>query len=154
MNRTPHIYLYAKKWYNWGKDPIADVQEIIKKTEGIAFSRIEVCHIVYHLAIKHVLKKTHKSDSYHVDNFITDLSPENTWKVGYINKQNSIDTSHDSINSSDVEYNFWDAVFYKSMSILRLSTVKEIDIELGNPDPNVFELSESAKANINVIPKG
>jgi hypothetical protein len=122
-DREEHIYLYAKYWYKSTEDKVKDLQTIIKNCEGMELSRMEVIGIVYNMALNHIINKEHM-----ITNFISDIAPENSWKVGY-----------DCESIEDFKYDFWTAVLYKSLSILRLQSISDIDVKLGDPKSEIFE---------------
>lgn len=123
-DREEHIYLYAKHWYESTEDKVKDLQTIIKNC-GMELSRMDVIGIVYNMALNHIMNKEHM-----ITNFISDIAPENSWKVGYEYKI-----------IGDFKYDYWTAVLYKSLSILRLQSITDIDVKLRDPKPEVFELT-------------
>jgi hypothetical protein len=120
-DREEHIYLYAKYWYKATDDRVKDLQTIIKNCEGLELNKMETIKIVYNMALDHIVNKENK-----ITEFIDDISPENSWKVGYKHKDN--------------HYDFWIAILYKSLSVLRLQSKSDIDIELGSPKPEIFDI--------------
>ena len=123
-DREEHIYLYAKYWYKATDDKVKDLQTIIKNCEGM-----EVINMVYSMALEHI-----KNNENLIMKFIDDISPEYSWRVGYEYKY-----------IGDSKYDYWIAVLYKSLSVLRLQSKFNIDIKLGSPKFEIFELSEEEK---------
>ena len=137
-NRTEHIYLYAKHWYNKTDDPIEDVQTIIKNCEGQEFSRKDVIKIVFHIALKHLTDNNSGGyTDFKFESFISNVDPDGSWKVGYY---------HDKHDEKHGEYNYWKAVFYASLSVLSLTDredvkrLSKVDFGDGHPLPEVFKL--------------
>ena len=128
-DREEHIYLYAKYRYKATDDKVKDLQTIIKNCEGMELDRMEVIKMVYSMALEHI-----KNNENLITKFIDDISPEYSWRVGYEYKY-----------IGDFKYDYWIAVLYKSLSVLRLQSKSNIDIELGSPKSEIFELFEEEK---------
>lgn len=157
-NRTEHIYLYAKHWYKMTNDPIADVQTIIKNCEGQEFSRKDVIKITFHIALRHLTdEKSDGSTDFKFESFISNVDPAGSWKVGYYHNNpdgdrklfiSDVDPDGSwKVNEyDDRKYDYWESVFYASLSVLSLTDKKDvkrlsnIDFGDGHPLPEVFEL--------------
>lgn len=125
-----HIYLYAKYHYK-RNDVIEDLKLIVEKTYLIGEPDTQdVISILLNLAQKYIQK-----NFVLFREFVNDISPYETWKVGYYTKE--------SINNPNMkDYDFNLAVIYKCLSVIRQTTVKEIEeiegLPLGNADFNLF----------------
>jgi hypothetical protein len=147
-NCNTHIYLYAKGHYK-RNDVIEDLRILVAERCGQynecskegRVSKNDVCIVLTHIIRPYVIKNSH----YLFDELLNDISPENSWKVGYRNRQSSYPNLIGDMRIVDLpEYDYWTALIYKSLSILRMLKLKEIlEIEgapLGEPDYELFPM--------------
>lgn len=128
-----HYYLYAKGHYEtltidgtlWG-----DLKRIHEEYCGLDDQYINHSDILNILLIEVEKQMKHASYPTFVD-FISGISPENTWKYWNYEK--------------DFKYDFHFAVVVKCLSILRWVTVLDRDhnpiLNLGEPDPLLLPLN-------------
>lgn len=126
-NYNTHIYLYAKGHYN-DTNVIEDLKIIMAERCGQYSLRYQegrcdlrdVISVLVNLTYSYI-----RRHDYLFQEFVSDVSPDNSWKVGYRTKQMKtmfIEKDHDTFP----EYDYWTAVIYKCLSILRHTTVTEI----------------------------
>lgn len=123
LNDKRHLYLYAKGHYKT-TDTINDLKKIIAKITMIHPEHISIKDIKYWLlseAYKYI--NTHHS-------FIDFLDSNCFTMHVYTNENKNIS------NNFAREFNLY--LIYKSLSILRLSKIKDIDIELGVIDEEIL----------------
>ena len=95
--------------------------------------------ILINLVRTHILQYSHLFLQ-----FVADISPENTYRVGYVNKHNVMLLQK---NDCEIEYDFNTALIYKCLSVLRLTSVKDIPFSLGEPDENILPLRKHTEAD-------
>jgi hypothetical protein len=123
-NYDSNVYLYAKYHYQRSNDIMQDLRKIYAIRNGINVEHMQNRDIILcllHLTFKH-MNNEHKFLS-----FISDINPNNTWKVGY---------------RYDGKYDFYYAVASKCLSILSTTLVSDIENGLDEPDPNVLPLNK------------
>jgi hypothetical protein len=132
-----HFYLYAKGHYKVstfamvdGKQRVSDIMTDLKtitaKRCGIPLECLntsDVLEVLIIVCYPHISK----FNEYTFREFLLDLSPENTWKVG-----------------GTVDEHIYVKMCRKLKSILALTRVVDIPFELGEPDPDVLPLKEKA----------
>ncbi|MFA5398449.1 MAG: hypothetical protein WC346_20720 [Methanogenium sp.] len=152
-NYNQHIYLYCKNWYKT-TDIIEDFRIICaercgsysikyhdvnnaEEVEKCKVSVNDVLIVLTHLVYKYIKEKDHLF----VD-FINDVNPKNTWRVGYLNKESAI--GYITPNNSEEPYDYVRAVLYKYKSILgnlTIDEIKRIDGQgIGEPDYELFPM--------------
>lgn len=76
--------------------------------------------------------------------FISDVAPTNSWKVGYYTKQSIIGWGTPDQLEKLPDYDYWTAIVMKSMSVLRLLELKTIEkmenAKIGEPDFELFPM--------------
>jgi hypothetical protein len=126
-----HYILYAKGHYLkhqqdgtvWG-----DLKKIHEHYYAIEPQYIDNYDVIYGL-----LKAVTESIHVNLIDFLSDISPNNCWKIWPRNFTNDM-------------YDYYEAVLYKCLSLLRHILVlnkngKQL-INLGKPDPNILPLKE------------
>lgn len=153
-NCDRHIYLYAKGHYlvknlvedlrlicaercgnyNTKYGNIYNLEEVEKCKVSVKDTVLVMTYIIYPYIQKTGLGVFLE--------FINDIHPRNTWKVGYMNKQSDIAGNKEKDDYSD--YDYFTAILYKYCSILRNLTIQEIKevgkCELGEPDYDLFPM--------------
>lgn len=136
-NPNTYIFLYAKHWYK-ESDIEMDLKIIIGEAyclEPLLLSMTDIAEFLIHITIKQILhsgtdSKDHKDTiSRKFFELIWDTHPQNRWKVG----------GHE-------EESFELGIIRKCLSILRLTSVKDID-NLGKADPNLLPLKNKDLLN-------
>ena len=124
--KTPlnHFILYCKGWYEITDNRFEDLKKILQLDGFTPFTESDVLSIILNRYEKDF------KDNLRLGDFITNLHPKNTWKVGYDTKGN-----HDWIKDDEnlPEYDYYTAVLYKIMSDYRF---KELTTKL-SPGPAV-----------------
>lgn len=144
LNSDRHFYLYAKYHYARSGDVVKDLSILYNKLYG--FKKTDSVPIVYiidklqSLAFQHI-----KQNDRMFQDFLSDILPENTWHVGYDNKENFRMFEADKVQEP---YDVKLAIIYKLLSILRLRSVSEIPFELGTADSKIMPLSKNLKKNL------
>jgi len=138
-NFDRHIFLYAKGHYEI-TDQINDLRKILGKRSGIEAIYINEDDIVFVLA-KIVWRYINREDQF-ID-FLFDLSPNNTWKYGYVTDSYSL--------ISNKSYIYREALISKCLSVLRFQKVVDISFDLGKADFNVLLLNKESSYNKGVI---
>ena len=136
-----HFVLYAKGHYNkfeidetvWG-----DLKRIQADYCGVPEEYLSKNDIIF-ILIKAV-EELHKPLSLY--DFLTAIDPEKVWMI-WPNRFSTI---------KEVEYDYKTAVVGKCLSLLRWIPIYKNEkriLELGEPDPNILNLSKYAKENKN-----
>lgn len=142
MNQDRHFYLYAKHHYK-RTDIVSDLSVIYKlvylwpEEEKVPIDNL--IGVIKRLAYPHI-----KNSDYIFNSLIEDIMPENSWRVGYENKQNRILFNSDVVKEFP-EYDVKMALLHKFMSILANTLVKDIPFELGEADDSILPLSDNLK---------
>jgi hypothetical protein len=156
-NCNRHIYLYTKHWYK-RTDIIEDLKLICAERCGnynpkyinvnntrevneCKVSSSDTLTVILNIVEKYI--KADTSNRFFID-FINDIAPWNTWKVGYLNKQCKIWWRDYEEKEKASEYDYTRSVLHKCCSVLSMldiSKIKEIDnCELGEPDYKLFPM--------------
>ena len=151
FNYNTHIYLYAKNWYKVGN--IIDDLKIIMCERCGHYRKgddPEKCKKYLHsgdivdilLGIVYPLIVESGNPQYFFENFIYDIAPTNSWKVGYVTNQSDI-----GFNINDVvkpDYDYWTAVIHKCLSFIGNTEVNRIlkieTLPIGEPDFELFPM--------------
>ena len=156
-NYNRHIYLYCKGWYKQ-TDIIEDLRIICAERCGSYSIRyndvsneeeIEKCKVSVNdviTVLTNIVWKYIKENEYLFIELLNDISPSNTWKVGYMNKECSL-----GYEKFEEVYDYKKALLHKYKSILKfldIDTIRKIDNqELGEPDYNLFPMFKKEKDN-------
>lgn len=140
MNGDRHFYLYAKGHYK-KTNIFDDLVTIYSKVYGMDLTNeTEKVKLTY---VSGILVNLVKHHMFKYDNaffeFIAEISPENSYRVGYYHKLNKFLLQK---NENVEEYDFDKAVIHKCRSILSLTKVTDIPFELGEPDENILPLDK------------
>jgi len=135
QNSDRHFYLYAKGHYKTSDDIVADLSILYNQFyDGVrSKERANLVHLVN--ILERMIISQRNLTEHMFGNFIEDIFPENTWRVGYITKQSMF--GEKALCDYDVKL----AIIYKFLSIMRLTMLKDLPFELGAPDDKVMELS-------------
>lgn len=134
-----HFILYSKGWYNQTDDV---VQDLIKILQLDGFSPFDKNDVLFILVNRY--EKDFKSNR--LVDFISNIHPNNCWKVSYFTKGNCDWLNKDEQDKLP-EYDYYTAVIYKIISHYRFFEVDKLDGELSmpkyskeNPRPKHIEL--------------
>jgi len=146
-NSDSHVYLYAKHHYQRDPDIFMDLCKIYSIRNGIGLEYInnrDALSCLLSLVAEHMKNdKEGMSFDRHFLEFISDIDPKNTWKVGYRPKP-SFNQDQNPL-TAEKEYDFEYAVAYKCLSVLSLTKVSDIPEGLDEADPKVLPLSTEWK---------
>jgi hypothetical protein len=109
---------------------------LVNKSNGRSVLNITSC--LLSLAAKHMCNDKGMGPERAFIDFICDIDPKNTWKVGYRTQQSSLFFRKDS----KLEYDFEYAVAYKCLSVLALTKVCDIPKGLDEADPTILPLAD------------
>ena len=145
-NSDSHVYLYAKHHYQRNPDIFVDLKKIYSIRNGydVEYMRNrDVIACLLSLAVEHMCNNSDCNTGRAFIEFIADIDPKNTWKVGY----RPVESFNQDQNPLTVEkvYDFEYAVAYKCLSVLALTLVSDIPEGLDEADPNVLPLSGGNK---------
>ena len=159
-NYNQHIYLYCKNWYKV-TDIIEDFRIICAERCGSYSTKyhdvnnvedVEKCKVPVNdvlIVLTHIVWKYIKEKDHLFVDLINDIHPENTWKVGYLNKESAI--GYITPNTSQEPYSYVRAVLHKYKSILgnlTLDEIRKIDgQEIGEPDYILFPMFKKEENN-------
>jgi hypothetical protein len=132
MKDRRHFYLYAKHWYRRSDDLMADLHKI--HASVMLYGPVhDDCLVEYlvNLVAKYIIKS-----EYRFTNFVNDIHPLNSWKIGS-------PPEHGPFSPSKELHNV--RVARKCLSVMRTLSVDEIGFELGEPDPSVLPLKPVAE---------
>jgi len=129
MDRTAHIILYAKYHYKRSDNVISDLQEIIYRCGGIKFHKGDLIRILVNIVTPYV-------DVNQLFDVIYDISPDGCWKWN--------DNFGWNENAKPHQYDFWNSVARKCLSILSLLELTEIkgNINIEKATKEIFDLKE------------
>ena len=139
MNESRHFYLYAKGWYET-TDVLADLRKVYDHAMGHDLgSANDVLRKLLHITAPFIDERTFVE-------FANNIHPLNAWQVG-----SPIDTD-DGVFGPSVE-DYWTRCARACMSLIRFQEIKNIDCELGLPDPEVLPLSKHALKMLRLLEK-
>ena len=123
---------------------VKDLTVIYNKVYALAQDPTEEVPTEYLINILQKLAFTHINSHIFFD-FIEDILPENTWRHGYTTNQLKYDSVHGVFDNNEKvpDYDVKIAIISKLLSILRLTSVKEIPFELGAADLSILPLKKS-----------
>jgi hypothetical protein len=132
------IILYCKGHFTNGSDPacVQNLIEDLRKIMGRAYG-VEPCYIGKDSIIRNLtgLVPVEKVDQRAFLDFVNDVSPQHCWKVGYYVKE---DTTM-ARRADAVNYEYWDAVIHKLVSVISLTKVKYYEgLELAEADLTIL----------------
>ena len=128
LNRHRHFYLYAKNHYK-KTDTLMDLKAIQGMWAGMdpeCLMKRDVVHLLLGIARPHIIK----SEMAFRD-FVKYLDPNYLWSFPAFVKENGED------------YDYQMALIHCCLSFLALARVDEIEGDLGEPDRQILEISES-----------
>jgi len=161
MNPNTHIYLYAKGWYK-RNDIIEDLKIICSERCGqynIKYIdinnpvEVEECKVslndVIIVLTNIVYPHLKNAGEYLFTEFISNIAPENTWKIGYITNQSK---HMFRMNEETVDYNYRRALLHEYLSILHslsIAHIKQIDGEdIGEVNYELFPMLKKDDENL------
>ena len=139
-----HMILYCKGWYK-SDNMIEDLKKIISiwylvKTEDMNESYV-VCRLF--TIIKEYQNQLFKGN-YDLLYFLSDIAPENTWNYGYTHS--SAYGLYASIDKTLPPYDYWTAIVYKMVSMIRSLRVINDDgsyiVKTPRPDTKVLPFAD------------
>jgi hypothetical protein len=136
-NCDSHVYLYAKHWYKRDPDIFVDLKKIYSLRNGVDAEYLnnrDVLSCLLNLTVKHI-----ENNSRLILDFISDIDPKNTWKVGY-RPVESFSRDENPLTKV-LKYDFEYAVAYKCLSVLSLTKISNIPEGLDEVDPTVLPLA-------------
>ena len=136
MNSYRHFYLYAKHWYK-RTDVVEDLKLLIQNrslVDPIHLSVRDVIDNLEGLAWNYITKSGNPPHFFR--EFVFDMFPDNRWKHG-----------GDKEDSQEI------TLIKKILSMMSIESVKNIDGNLGEPDPKILPLSEGALDRIREMRK-
>jgi hypothetical protein len=122
-----HLYLYAKYWYKRTDNIVADLKPYIARIIGLDTEQIKEDSIIYWLF---KLVSQHYDWNLEMTELLSDLDPNNVWRVGYPNEK---------------KYDYQTAIIYKLVSMLNMVQVIDGDtllVDIGEPDYTLYERRE------------
>lgn len=149
-NYNRHIYLYCKGWYQ-PTDIIEDLRIIcaercgrynikyhdVSNVEEVEKCKVSVTDVI--IVLSGIVWKYIDKNEHLFTELINDINPSNTWRVGYLNKECSLEYER-----SEEIYDYKKALLHKYKSILKfldIDTIRKIDNqELGEPDYKLFPM--------------
>jgi hypothetical protein len=135
LNVLRHYYLYAKGWYHKSSDLFADLKQIHAQWCGVGAEHLDERDVIVKLLeLTYVHIKACSDDRLFIE-FVSDIHPRETWKVG----SKMISDSNGNLKwETDEQYYL--RVARKCLSIFALTKVSEISFELGEADSEVLPL--------------
>jgi hypothetical protein len=126
--RLTHVTLYAKGWYRKSNDLLADLKHCLKVDYLVsALSKQDVAMILIHNLKDSDFGKTFKMG---LDSMLNDISPENSYSVGYYHKDTPCLFSR--VNEVSEPYDYWMAVIHTCL--IRIQCMEREYWEIGMPD--------------------
>jgi hypothetical protein len=152
-----HIYLYAKGHYK--RNNILDDLRILTGERCGAYNpRTKTMYYIVELSdILSVLGGIVGewiTDSRKFNEFVADMSPENSWRIGYETKSSRYLHSHNTKQECP-EYNYWDAFAYACMKVLRFLSMSDIEAKeglIGAPDYDLFPMFKPEVIDYSLFP--
>ena len=145
-NSDSHVYLYAKHWYKRDPDIFVDLKKIYSLRNGIDVEYINNRHVLgclLNLTVEHLCNNKGMGPQRAVIDFISNIDPKNTWKVGYRPVDFYTPYGQDENPLTKVmKYDFEYAVAYKCLSVLSLTEVSDIPKGLDEADPTILPLAD------------
>ena len=154
-NPNTHIYLYAKGHYKKSTNIIKDLRLIMTERCGEyleideePYKRLvdinDMLSVLLSVTYKNITVENGNPE-YFFKEFITNISPEYSWKVGYRTNQSPLMWLYQGNDVESLpEYDYWTALIYACMSILRnvsCTTIEKVDgAPLGEPDYKLFPM--------------
>jgi len=130
MNSHRHFYLYAKGHYK-KTDTLMDLKVIQGKWAGVdpeCLMKRDVAHLLLGIARPHIIRSEMS-----FRDFIKYLDPAYLWAFSAFVKE------------VGEKYDYQMALIHCCLSFLQGTTIDEIDGDLGNPDPQILEISKTRR---------
>lgn len=128
LNNHRHFYLYAKGHYKT-TETLTDLKVIQGHWSGVDpkyLMKRDVAHLMITIAYPHATKT-----EFAFREFMKYLDPNYMWAFPA------------SVKEVRENYDYMTAVIHSCISVLQLTTVDEIDSDLGDPDPQILPISEA-----------